>query len=114
MLRKRLVVLFAAVLLAAGCSKGDAESSVTTVEELGAALAETAEATTYRVSLSTAQTIRFPFGAVETTAEIDEQAPTVVGEVSPARQHFVMDLGAMLGPVFGEELRPPVGDVDRR
>ncbi len=103
-LRKRLVVLFAAVLLAAGCGKGDAESSVTTVGELGAALAETAEVSTYRVSLSTAQTIRLPFGAVETTAEIDEQAPTMVGEVSSARQHFVMDLGALLGPIFGEEL----------
>ncbi len=103
-LSKRLVVLFAAVLLVAGCGKGDAESSVTTVGELGAALAETAEVSTYRVSLSTAQTIRLPFGAVETTAEIDEQAPTMVGEVSSARQHFVMDLGALLGPILGEEL----------
>ena len=103
-LKKRLVVLFAAVLLAAGCGKGDSESTVTTVGELGSALAETAEVSTYRVSLSTAQTIGLPFGAVETIAEIDEQAPTVVGEVSSARQHFVMDLGALLGPIAGEEL----------
>ena len=99
-----MVVLFAVVLLAAGCGKGDAESSVTTVGELGSALAETAEVSTYRVSHSTAQTIRLPFGAVDTTAEIDEQAPMMVGEVSPARQHFVMDLGALLGPIAGEEL----------
>ena len=99
-----MVVLFVAVLLVAGCGKGDAESSVTTVGGLGSALAETAEVSTYRVSLTTAQTIRLPFGAVETTAEIDEQEPTIVGEVSPDRQHFVMNLGALLGPRFGEEL----------
>ena len=98
------MVLFAAVLLVAACGKGDAESSVTTVGGLGSALAETAEVSTYRVSLSTAQTIRLPFGAVETTAEIDEQEPTIVGEVSPDRQHFVMDLGALLGPIAGDEL----------
>ena len=103
-LRNCLVVLSAAVLLAAGCGKGDVESSVTTVGGLGAALAETAEVLTYRVSLSTAQTIRLPFGGVETTAEIDEQAPTMVGEISGARQHFVMDLGALLAPVVGDEL----------
>ena len=103
-LSKRLVVLFAAVLLVAGCGKGDAESSVTTVGELGSALAETAEVSTYRVSLSTAQTIRLPFGGVETTQEIDEQEPTIVGEVSPDRQHFELNLGALLGPILGDEL----------
>ena len=102
-LRNWLVVLFAAVLLAAGCGKGDAESSVTTVGGLGSALAETAEVSSYRVSLSAAQTISLPFGAAETT-EIDEQEPTIVGEVSPDRQHFVMDLGALLAPVVGDEL----------
>lgn len=104
MSKSRVVLLLVVALIMLGCGKGDSESTVTTVDELGAALAETAEVATYRVSLSAAQTISLPFGAVETTQEIDEQAPTMVGEVSAARQHFVMDLGALLGPMVGEEL----------
>lgn len=105
MLGNRLVAAVAVALVASGC--GDSGSTVTTVGELGAALAETAEVSTYRVSLTTAQTIRFPFDGIDgidTTAEIDEQAPTMVAEVSPERQHFVLDLGALLGPMMGEEL----------
>ncbi|MXW60867.1 MAG: hypothetical protein F4003_03650 [Acidimicrobiaceae bacterium] len=71
---------------------------------LGAALAETAEAATYRVSLSAAQTVKRPFAGIDTTAEIDDQAPTLVGEVNPDRQHFVIDVGALLAPSGGDQL----------
>lgn len=104
MFRSRAVLLLVVAMFALGCGKGDSESTVTTVDELGAALAETAELSAYRVSLSAAQTTSLPFGGVDTAEEIDEQAPTMVGEVSAARQHFVMDLGALLGPLVGEEL----------
>ncbi len=104
MFKSRVVLLLVVALFVLGCGKGDSESTVTTAGELGAALAETAEVATYRVSLSAAQTISLPFGGVDTTQDIDEQAPTMVGEVSDARQHFVMDLGALLGPMVGEEL----------
>ena len=102
MLRNRLIALSAVALLATGC--GESGSTVTTTGELGAALSQSAEVSSFRVSLSTAQTLKIPAAGIDATTEIDEQAPTAVGEVSGDRSHFVMDLGPLLGAIAGEEL----------
>ena len=104
MFRSRLVVVLALVLLAASCGKGGDDSTVTTAGGLGAALAETAKVTTYRVSMWTGQTLRLPAVDIDTTVEIDEQEPLMVGEVSNDRQHFVMDIGPLLEPILGEDV----------
>lgn len=101
--RKCLTAILAAALLAAGCGKGDSSSPVTTVGELGAALAESAEVTTYRISMWAAQTIELPFAGIDSAAEIDEQAPLMVAEVIPDRQHHVLDLSSLLGQASGED-----------
>ncbi len=112
MSKSRVVLLLIVALLALGCGRGDSESTVSTVDELGAALAETAEVTTYRVSVTTAETNTLGFGALlgapeideMRTSDIDELPPALVGEVSPARQHFVVDMVASAGFVPSDEL----------
>lgn len=99
-----MVVALAALLLASSCGNGTEDSTVTTAGVLGAALAETAEATTYRVSLSAAQTLKLPVAGIDTATEINEQEPLMVGEVSEDHQHFVMNLGPLLEPMLGEDL----------
>ena len=99
--RSRVVALAVVALFAWGCGGGSEESSVTTIGVLSAALADTAEASTYRVSQYSAQTVRFPAMGYETVTEFDEQLPAIVGEVSRDRQHFALDMEGLLGPLVG-------------
>lgn len=100
--RKRLFVLLAACLMLAGCGKDAADTVITTGDGgLGASLARTAEVTTYRMSSWTAQTIELPFLGVSSIAEIEDQEPTIVAEISPDRQHHVIDLSGFLGVLGG-------------
>lgn len=97
-----MTAVAAVALLASGCGGGSDESSVTTIGVLSAALADTAEASTYRVSLFMGSTVALPAVGLESETDIDEQGPTMVGEVSIEREHFVMDLAAMLEGLLGD------------
>ena len=101
MSKKWLVVLAVSVLLVAGCGKQESLSTVDVSGGLGAALAQTSEVTTYRISSWTAQTIELPYLGVSSVSEIEDQEPTIVAEISPDRQHHVIDLSGLLGVLGG-------------
>ena len=101
-LRYWAAALATAGLLASGCGGGSDKSSVTTIGVLSAALADTAEASTYRVTHYLAQTVRFPALDFEAVTEINEQPPAIIGEVSRDRQHYAVDMGGLLGPMVGD------------
>ena len=97
-IRRTIAAAVAVGLLAAGCGRGTDESSVTTIGLLSAALADTAEASSYRVTLSGGLTLKI--SGVELTAALDEQNPLAVGEVSPEREHFKINIGTLLESLF--------------
>lgn len=99
--RRWAATLATAGLLASGCGGGSGDSSVVTIGVLSAALADTAEASTYRVSQYSAQTVRFPALDYKAETEFDDQPPAIVGTVSRDRQHFAVDIGGLLGPLVG-------------
>ena len=98
------MLLLVLALFALGCGKGDSDSTVSTVEKLRAALADTTNVSTYRLSHWTAQTLQLDFAGIDESGEIDQQEPTTLAEISPGRQHYVVDMGALLAPVTGEKL----------
>ena len=95
-LRHWVTALATAGLLASGCGGGSDESGVTTIGVLSAALADTAEASTYRVTMFLGTTMKLPAVGLDSTTDIDEQDPLLVGEVSRERGHYYLDLGPML------------------
>ena len=96
------IALATAGLLASGCGGGSGESSVTTFGVLSAALADTAEASTYRVTLHSGMTVKLPAVGFDSTIDLDEQPPLLVGEVSQERQHFSINLGPFLEGLAGD------------
>jgi len=93
--------LAAVALLASGCG-GSGESSVTTIGVLSAALADTAEASAFRVTVSSGLEVRIPEEGIEIQSDLNEEAPLMVSKVNQERQHVVMNMGAVLGPLLGE------------
>ncbi len=100
-IRNRLAALAVVALLASGCG-GSGDSSVTTIGVLSAALADTAEASTYRVTAYSGITMKLPAVGFDSSTDIDEQFPLLVGEVSRERQHFIIDLGPTLEGLVGD------------
>lgn len=68
----------------------------------------TADASGYRITQSLGQTISSPALGMDSDLPLDEENPTVVGEVTPDASHLRTDLSAALGPMLGDDA-PPVG-----
>lgn len=101
-IRRTLAVVVAVALLASGCGRGTEDSSVTTIGLLSAALAESAEASSYRESLSLA--VKFKIAGVELSSGLDKGSPAFVCDVSPEREHCRVDLSTLLESLFGFSL----------
>jgi len=86
---------------------GDGSQQVTAVGLENAFLA-TAGASGYRITQSVGQTISSPALGIDTDLPVDDENPTIVGEVTPDASHFRVDLSAVLGPMLGDDA-PPVG-----
>ena len=69
---------------------------------LSTALADTAEASTYRVTTYSALKLKLPALGIDSAADLDDERPLLVGEVSPEREHFTFDLGVVLEPLIGD------------
>jgi hypothetical protein len=89
----------AAALLASGCGQGADDTGVTTTGLLSAALADTAETSSYRVSLSAG--IKLSIAGEELSTGLDEQNPVFFGEVGPEREHYTFDLSTFLETLLG-------------
>ncbi len=98
--------MIAVGLLAAGCGRGTDDTSVTTIGLLSAALADTAEASSYRESLSVG--LQLKIAGVELSSGLDEGSPAFVCEVSSDREYCRIDLSTLLESVFGF----PLGEWD--
>ena len=83
-------------LVATGCGGGDGATTASTIGGLSTALADTAEASTYRVSFYSGSTYELPAVGFKSVTAIDDQGPTFVGEVNPERQYFILDLAPLL------------------
>lgn len=95
-----IVVLLSAAV--AGCGQqGDDEPKAV---DLVGVLAAAGDATSYRVSTFSAQTISSSLLGLDTETEIDEDRPASVAEVTPEASHVVVDLSALLGPATGSDL----------
>ena len=86
---------------------GDGGQQVAAVGLENAFLA-TAGASGYRITQSMGQTISSPALGMDIDLPLDEEHPTVVGEVTPDASHVRVDLSAVLGPMLGDDA-PPVG-----
>ena len=101
-IQRTLATAVAVALLATGCGRGTGDTGVTTIGLLSAALAETAEASSYRESAS--------FGAVwkiggdEISTELDETNPVIVSETSAERGHYRIYMGRLYESLFGFSL----------
>lgn len=100
----------AGLLLTAACGGGTSErsggdSQVVDAVGLEEAFASAAGSSSYRITQSSGQTIRS--GALgDSKTKIDEDHPTVVGEVTPDATHISTDLTSFLRPFLG-------GDVEQ-
>ena len=74
---------------------------MTTIGALSAALADTAEASTFRVTVSSGLKMSVPEVGIEVESDLNDQLPLFVSEISEDRQHVVMNMGALLGPLVG-------------
>jgi hypothetical protein len=79
----------------------DAGQQVATVD-LEDAFSATADASGYRITQFIGQMISLPALGMDTDAPLDEENPTVVGEVTPDASHLRTDLSALLGPLLGD------------
>ena len=94
-----LAATVAVALLAAGCGNDTEDTGVTTIGLLSAALADTAEASSYRESLSVGMKLEI-LGA-EISTGIDEDNPAFVCEVTPELDHCLFDMSTLLESMFG-------------
>ncbi len=97
--RRSLAVVAAVALVASGCGGGDDDSSVTTIGLLSAALADTAEASSYRESLSVG--MKWKIAGVELSTGIEEENPAFVCEVTPERDYCRFDMSTFIESLFG-------------
>lgn len=98
-IRRSLAVVVAVALLAAGCGRGADDSSVTTIGVLSAALADTAEASSYRASVSVGS--QWKISGEEITRGIDEQSPVFVCEANSEREYCTFDMSTFIESLFG-------------
>ncbi len=94
----------AGLLLVAACGGGSSDADggrqVATLE-LQDAFAASEDASGYRITQSTGQIISLPALGVDSDAPLDEENPTIVGEVTPDASHMRIDLSTLLGPLVG-------------
>ncbi len=102
--RRPLAVVVAVALVASGCGGGDDDSSVTTIGLLSAALSDTAEASSYRVSMSVGT--QWKVLGEEITTGIDEQSPVFVCEANSEREHCTFNMSKLLESIFGFSFWP--------
>ena len=100
--RRTLAAAVVVALLAAGCGRGTEDSSVTTIGLLSAALADTAEASSYRESLSFGMQLKI--AGVELSSGLDEGSTAFVCEVSPEQEHCRIDMSTLLESLTGLSL----------
>ena len=105
-IRRVLAAGVAVALLASGCGEGPDDSGVTTIGLLSEALADTAEASSYRLSLAAG--INLSIAGEEITTGLDERNPVIVGEVAPDREHHRFNLSTLLESLLG--FSPPDWD----
>lgn len=98
-IRRSLAVVVAVALLAAGCGRGTDDTGVTTIGLLSAALADTAEASSYRESLSVG--MKWKIAGAELSTGIDEDNPAFVCAVTPERDYCRFDMSTFIESLLG-------------
>lgn len=98
-IRRMLAATVAVALLAAGCGKDTEDTGVTTIGLLSAALAESAEASNYRVSLSAGT--KWKIAGSEVSTGLDGENPAFTCEVTSERQHCIIDVSTLLESLLG-------------
>ena len=88
------VLLSAALLFVAACSSGSGDSDVATVD-FEAAIADTANVTSYRLTQSTGQTADVAALGLSESTDPDPSQPSVVGLVTPERSYLEIDFGTL-------------------
>jgi hypothetical protein len=88
-----------------GAVDGDQRVATVGLED---ALLATADASEYRITQSVGQTISSPVLGLDSDLPLDQEDPTVVGEVTPDASHLRVDVSALVGPMLGDDV-PPVG-----
>ena len=101
-IQRTLATAVAVALLATGCGRGTGDTGVATIGLLSAALAETAEASSYRESVSFGAVLKI--GLDEVSTGLDENNPVVVGETSAERGHYRFYMGRLLESILGFSL----------
>ena len=102
--RRSLAVVVAVALLAAGCGRGTDDTGVTTIGVLSAALADTAAASSHRVSVSVGT--QWKVLGEEFTTGIDEQSPVFVCVANSEREHCTFDMSKLIESLFGFSIWP--------
>ena len=102
--QRSLAVVVAVALVASGCGRDTDDSSVTTIGLLSAALADTAEASSHRVSVSVGT--QWKVLGEEITRGIDEQSPALVCEANSEREHCTFNISKLLESMFGFSFWP--------
>jgi hypothetical protein len=92
----------ALALVVVGSACGGSDADPTPLEVVGGALADTAEASSYRITQLSAQSISSSALGIDTVQELDPDHPAVVAETTPEAQHLQLDLAGVLGPVVGD------------
>lgn len=101
-IRRTLAAAVAVALLAVGCGKDTEDTGVTTIGLLSAALAESAEASSYRESLSVA--VKLEIAGVELSSGLDEGSPAFVCDVHYEQEHCRIDLSTLFESLVGFSL----------
>lgn len=91
-------------LIATACGGSDSTEQVNAGAAVSAAFDQTAEATSYVLTQSNAQTLRAEPLGIDVDTEIDPERPTVVGEFDGTNSHVVLDMGPVFGPLLGGDL----------
>ena len=97
--QRTLAVVVAVALVASGCGGGDDDSSVTTIGLLSAALADTADASSFRVSVAVG--MKWSIAGEELLAGIDENNPVAVGETSAEREYLRFNMSTLFESLLG-------------
>jgi hypothetical protein len=110
------VIAGAGLLLAAACGGDTRDSSsgspqVVQAVGLDDAFAAVTQASSYRITQSSGQRLSSTALGADSKTKIDEDHPTVVGEVTAEATHISMDLARLLGPVLGIDVETFLRDA---